>query len=115
KRKHSTRQAVACTFWFLVENRDCDLAPKAVCVVCGRGIATHRKAKDHFVGYLFWLPEMSRGDQREDIFLCDVDRYDWTYALSEELGVNVLYGGHYATETFGVKAMAAELSRRFRI
>ena len=37
----------------------------------------------------------------------------WTYALAEELGVNVLYGGHYATETFGVKALAAHLSKRF--
>ena len=33
----------------------------------------------------------------------------WTYALAEELGLNVLYGGHYATETFGVKALAAHL------
>lgn len=39
----------------------------------------------------------------------------WTYALAEELGVNVLYGGHYATETFGVKALAAHLSTRFGI
>jgi len=39
----------------------------------------------------------------------------WTYALAEELGVNVLYGGHYATETFGVKALAAHLSRKFRL
>lgn len=39
----------------------------------------------------------------------------WTYALAEELGVNVLYGGHYATETFGVKALAGELSRKFRV
>ncbi len=39
----------------------------------------------------------------------------WTYALAEELGVNVLYGGHYATETFGVKALASALSRRFGI
>jgi len=39
----------------------------------------------------------------------------WTYALAEELGVNVLYGGHYATETFGVKALAAELSRHFKV
>jgi len=39
----------------------------------------------------------------------------WTYALAEELGLNVLYGGHYATETFGVKALAAHLSRRFRV
>jgi dinuclear metal center YbgI/SA1388 family protein len=39
----------------------------------------------------------------------------WTYALAEELGMNVLYGGHYATETFGVKALAAHLSKRFRL
>ena len=39
----------------------------------------------------------------------------WTYALAEELGVNVLYGGHYATETFGVKALAAELAKKFRL
>jgi len=39
----------------------------------------------------------------------------WTYALAEELGLNVLYGGHYATETFGVKALAAHLSRRFKV
>lgn len=39
----------------------------------------------------------------------------WTYALAEELGVNVLYGGHYATETFGVKALAAHLSRKFKV
>lgn len=39
----------------------------------------------------------------------------WTFALAEELGINVLYGGHYATETFGVKALAAELSKRFKL
>jgi dinuclear metal center YbgI/SA1388 family protein len=39
----------------------------------------------------------------------------WTFALAEELKINVLYGGHYATETFGVKALAAELSKRFRV
>ena len=25
------------------------------------------------------------------------------------------YGGHYATETFGVKALAAELSKKFKV
>lgn len=30
----------------------------------------------------------------------------WSYTSAEELGVNVIYGGHYATETFGVKALA---------
>jgi putative NIF3 family GTP cyclohydrolase 1 type 2 len=39
----------------------------------------------------------------------------WTFALAEELGLNVFYGGHYATETFGVKALAAELSKKFRV
>jgi dinuclear metal center YbgI/SA1388 family protein len=39
----------------------------------------------------------------------------WTYALAEELGLNVLYGGHYATETFGVKALAQHLSTRFKL
>ncbi len=39
----------------------------------------------------------------------------WTYAVAEELGINVLHGGHYATETFGVKALAGDLSRRFKV
>lgn len=39
----------------------------------------------------------------------------WTHALAEDLGINVLYGGHYATETFGVKALAAELARQFQL
>lgn len=39
----------------------------------------------------------------------------WTFALAEELGLNVLHGGHYATETFGVKALATHLSTKFRV
>jgi dinuclear metal center YbgI/SA1388 family protein len=39
----------------------------------------------------------------------------WTFAAAEEVGLNVLYGGHYATETFGVKALAAHLARKFRV
>lgn len=37
----------------------------------------------------------------------------WSYPLAEELGINVIYAGHYATETFGVRALAAELATRF--
>ncbi|MBE7501906.1 MAG: Nif3-like dinuclear metal center hexameric protein [Verrucomicrobiales bacterium] len=39
----------------------------------------------------------------------------WTFAQAEALGVNVFYGGHYATETFGVKALADHLSREFNL
>lgn len=36
----------------------------------------------------------------------------WSYTSAEELGINLFYGGHYATETFGVKALAAHLAER---
>lgn len=36
-----------------------------------------------------------------------------THFDAMELGVHVLLGGHYATETFGVKALAAHLADRF--
>ena len=36
-----------------------------------------------------------------------------TFFDAEELGVNVFYAGHYATETVGVKALAEHLRTRF--
>jgi len=39
----------------------------------------------------------------------------WAAVAAEELGINLFLGGHYATETFGVKALAAELSVQFEI
>jgi dinuclear metal center YbgI/SA1388 family protein len=39
----------------------------------------------------------------------------WAAVAAEELGMNLFLGGHYATETFGVKALAAHLSQRFRL
>ncbi|HEX6939256.1 MAG TPA: Nif3-like dinuclear metal center hexameric protein [Longimicrobiales bacterium] len=38
-----------------------------------------------------------------------------TYFDAVEGGINVFYGGHYATETWGVRALAAHLSARFGI
>lgn len=39
----------------------------------------------------------------------------WSYPLAEELGVNIVYGGHYATETFGVKKMMEVVAGRFSL
>jgi len=39
----------------------------------------------------------------------------WAAVAAEEVGVNLFLGGHYATEVFGVKALAAHLSKRFRV
>lgn len=36
-----------------------------------------------------------------------------TYFDAEEGGINVLFGGHYATETFGVRALAEHVAERF--
>jgi dinuclear metal center YbgI/SA1388 family protein len=37
----------------------------------------------------------------------------WTFFDAEELALNVLYAGHYATETVGVKALAEHISKKF--
>ncbi len=35
------------------------------------------------------------------------------YALAEELGINLIFAGHYATETFGVRAAGNLLKKQF--
>jgi dinuclear metal center YbgI/SA1388 family protein len=37
------------------------------------------------------------------------------YASAQEYGLNVLYGGHYHTETFGVRALGDHLAARFKL
>jgi dinuclear metal center YbgI/SA1388 family protein len=39
----------------------------------------------------------------------------WSYTAAEELGLNLFYAGHYATETFGVKAVAERVSQKFAL
>lgn len=39
----------------------------------------------------------------------------WTAIDAEELGIVVIYAGHYATEALGVQALAADLSAKFQI
>ncbi len=39
----------------------------------------------------------------------------WTYTAAEETGVNLFYAGHYATETFGVKALASHLAGKYSL
>jgi putative NIF3 family GTP cyclohydrolase 1 type 2 len=41
-------------------------------------------------------------------------REEWFNRAQEE-GLNLYCCGHYATEVHGVRALAAELSRRFRL
>ncbi len=39
----------------------------------------------------------------------------WAYPMAEELGINLLLAGHYATEVFGVQKIASLLARTFKL
>jgi dinuclear metal center YbgI/SA1388 family protein len=39
----------------------------------------------------------------------------WAAIAAAEMGLNLLLAGHYATETFGVKALAAHLAGKFQL
>jgi putative NIF3 family GTP cyclohydrolase 1 type 2 len=35
--------------------------------------------------------------------------------MAEELGINLIYAGHYATETFGVTSLANHLAKKYKL
>jgi dinuclear metal center YbgI/SA1388 family protein len=39
----------------------------------------------------------------------------WTAVDADEMGIVIIYAGHYATETFGVRALADHVSRTFNL
>lgn len=57
------------------------------------------------------------GSEVAKVAACGVDSFitgegpHWSYPLAEELGINLFYGGHYATETFGVKAISEKTAK----
>jgi len=51
---------------------------------------------------------------RFDLFLTGETNHVYAHA-AEENGLNVVYAGHYATETVGLKALAAHLASRFKL
>jgi dinuclear metal center YbgI/SA1388 family protein len=61
------------------------------------------------------------GDMVEKAAAAGIDTFvtgegpQWSWVRAEELGINVIYGGHYATETLGVQALAAHLAKKFRL
>jgi dinuclear metal center YbgI/SA1388 family protein len=59
------------------------------------------------------------GSEVEAVAACGIDTFitgegpHWTHPMAEELGINIMYAGHYATETFGVRALAEHLNSEF--
>lgn len=54
------------------------------------------------------------GEKGIDVFLSGEPKLS-AYSVAQELGVNAVFAGHYATETFGVKALAGLLKKKFGI
>ena len=53
-------------------------------------------------------------DEEIDTFITG-EAPHWAAVAADEVGVNLILGGHYATEVFGVRGLAAHLSKRFRV
>lgn len=53
-------------------------------------------------------------DEKIDTFITG-EAPHWAAVAAEELEINLLLGGHYATETFGVKALATHMSKRVNL
>lgn len=61
------------------------------------------------------------GDLVEEAHRSGIDTFitgegpHWSYLRGEELGMNLIFGGHYDTETLGVRALAEHLSEKFKL
>jgi putative NIF3 family GTP cyclohydrolase 1 type 2 len=53
-------------------------------------------------------------DASADTYLTGEGKHH-TYFDAEEWGLNVIFAGHYATETVGVKALASHLADKFHL
>jgi len=49
-----------------------------------------------------------------DILITGEPKYE-AYYLAKEIGLNIFYGGHYTTETFGIKALGKLLEKELKI
>jgi len=61
-------------------------------------------------------PELFAELKRHDIdlFITGEPKHG-AYYMAQELGLNIFYGGHYQTETFGIKALGEHLGKLFAI
>ncbi|MGH7620752.1 MAG: Nif3-like dinuclear metal center hexameric protein [Gemmatimonadaceae bacterium] len=68
----------------------------AICTGAGASADTLREAVEHGIDTLI----VGEGPH-------------WTAVDADELGIVIIYAGHYATETFGVRALAEHVGRAF--
>jgi dinuclear metal center YbgI/SA1388 family protein len=87
-----------------------EMFPRVVAIECGsatpRQVAFCSGSGNHAV------PELVRAGV--DTLVTGELREEW-FNYAQEHRLNLICCGHYATETLGVKALAAELARKFRL
>jgi dinuclear metal center YbgI/SA1388 family protein len=71
---------------------------KSVAIISGGGASMVAQAAKH----------------KADVYLTGEPKLS-AYAIAKELSINLVYAGHYATETLGVKALAKLLKKRFGV
>jgi len=54
------------------------------------------------------------GEKKIDVFLSGEPKLS-AYISAQEYGINAVFAGHYATEMFGVRAVAGLLKRKFKL
>ncbi len=72
--------------------------PERICVVSGAAVDTMYRFKDDGFDTLI------TGEPRQN-----------AYHFAKENKLNIICAGHYATETIGVRALGAELEKRFKV
>lgn len=60
------------------------------------------------------LQKVSAYDPAIDLFLTGEGPH-WSYVVAEDIGLNTIYAGHYATETFGVRKLAEILGEKYSL
>ncbi|HET6408895.1 MAG TPA: Nif3-like dinuclear metal center hexameric protein [Chthoniobacteraceae bacterium] len=105
------RGELSMTFDDLVENVQQSVEGERV-TVCSAGPDRVRKIGIVTGGAGSEVAEVARSGV--DTFITGEGPH-WSYTAAEELGLNVIYAGHYATETFGVRALADHVARKFKV
>ncbi|MCP4627335.1 MAG: Nif3-like dinuclear metal center hexameric protein, partial [bacterium] len=98
----------------------CQVAEQLEAIIGGnRGLLAFGPEQIRTVGIIAGSatePELFRELQEQsiDLFVSGEPKHG-AYYLAQEFGLNVFYGGHYQTETFGMRALGSHLAEHFRI
>lgn len=96
-----------------------DLGSLVVALEGALGSPVHVRGESAAAAGMVGIITGGAGSEVEAIAATGIDTFitgegpHWSYTMAEELELQMLYGGHYATETFGVRALGELLEQKF--